>query len=111
MAVIRPVILARVPPAPKHEGTAARTMELGRAWATPRRPLTRGGGTEAEGGASPEHLGGARREPSGDSQASLPAIGFLMTAAGSAATNQVTEKGHSSGTSCGEAPARLTRDR
>lgn len=58
-----------------------------------------------------EHLGGARREPSGDSQASLPAIGFLMTAAGSAATNQVTEKGHSSGTSCGEAPARLTRDR
>lgn len=86
-------------------------MELGRAWATPRRPLTRRGGTEAEGGASPEHLGGARREPSGDSQASLPAIGFLMTAAGSAATNQVTEKGHSSGTSCGEAPARLTRDR
>lgn len=61
VAVIRLVIPVRVPPALKHEGTAAQTMELGRASATPRKPLPR------RGGALPQPLGGARREPSGDS--------------------------------------------
>lgn len=61
VAVIRLVIPVRVPPALQHEGTAAQTMELGRASATSRRPLPR------RGGALPQPLGGARREPSGDS--------------------------------------------
>lgn len=106
VAVIRLVIPVRVPPALKHEGTAAQTMELGRASATPRRPLPRRGGTEA----AQEPCPSLWAEPGGSPAVTVgePAgRRFPETAAGAAATTQVTEKGHSSGTSCGQTLARL----